>query len=234
AVRPGPAFWAPACGTSRPPAGGTGPGWPRPGSPARSSCAGRPAASPLPCPGRPGPGPPGKAGRIRPGPEPRRCPTGARYRTSGRLYQTELLVSYFSSYRFPKIPSCRAEPPSLRFYYSTIPRNLQQVKMKISAAPLVKFSLDIIISHSNVCAEREAGASRGSGAESEKRGNIMLDIKITRTAAPKAKPEDESKLGFGKIFTDHMFVMNYTAGQGWHDARIVPYGPFQLDPATAV
>ena len=62
----------------------------------------------------------------------------------------------------------------------------------------------------------------------------MLDIKITRTAAPKAKPEDESKLGFGKIFTDHMFVMNYTAGQGWHDARIVPYGPFQLDPATAV
>ena len=62
----------------------------------------------------------------------------------------------------------------------------------------------------------------------------MLDIKITRTAAPKAKPEDESKLGFGKIFTDHMFVMNYTAGQGWHDARIVPYAPFQLDPATAV
>ena len=62
----------------------------------------------------------------------------------------------------------------------------------------------------------------------------MLDIKITRTAAPKAKPVDESQLGFGKIFTDHMFVMNYTAGQGWHDARIVPYGPFQLDPATSV
>ena len=62
----------------------------------------------------------------------------------------------------------------------------------------------------------------------------MLDIKITRTSTPKAKPEDESKLGFGKIFTDHMFVMDYTAGQGWHDARIVPYGPFQLDPATVV
>ena len=62
----------------------------------------------------------------------------------------------------------------------------------------------------------------------------MLDIKITRTSTPKAKPEDESKLGFGKIFTDHMFVMDYTTGQGWHDARIVPYGPFQLDPATAV
>ena len=42
----------------------------------------------------------------------------------------------------------------------------------------------------------------------------MLDIKITKTTSPKAKPADESKLGFGKIFTDHMFVMDYTAGQG--------------------
>ena len=61
----------------------------------------------------------------------------------------------------------------------------------------------------------------------------MLDIKITRTTAPKAKP-DESNLGFGKKFTDHMFVMDYTEGEGWHDARIVPYGPFELDPATVV
>ena len=52
----------------------------------------------------------------------------------------------------------------------------------------------------------------------------MLDIKITRTTAPKAKP-DESNLGFGKKFTDHMFVMDYTEGEGWHDARIVPYAP---------
>ena len=62
----------------------------------------------------------------------------------------------------------------------------------------------------------------------------MLDIKVTRTASPKAKPQDETKLGFGKIFTDHMFVMDYTAGEGWHDPRIVPYGPFELDPATTV
>ena len=62
----------------------------------------------------------------------------------------------------------------------------------------------------------------------------MLDIKITRTAAPKAKPTDETKLGFGKKFSDHMFVMDYTEGEGWHDARIVPYGPFELDPATVV
>ena len=62
----------------------------------------------------------------------------------------------------------------------------------------------------------------------------MLDIKIVRTTEPKAKPQDESKLGFGKIFTDHMFLMDYTAGEGWHDARIVPYGPIQLDPAAMV
>ena len=59
----------------------------------------------------------------------------------------------------------------------------------------------------------------------------MLDIKITKAATLKAKPADETKLGFGKIFTDHMFLMEYTRGQGWHDARIVPYAPFALDPA---
>ena len=62
----------------------------------------------------------------------------------------------------------------------------------------------------------------------------MLNIQVTRTTAPKEKPQDESKLGFGKIFTDHMFLMDYTAGEGWHDARIVPYGPLPMDPATTV
>ena len=62
----------------------------------------------------------------------------------------------------------------------------------------------------------------------------MLDIKVTRTTAPKAKPEDETKLGFGKIFSDHMFLMDYTRGIGWHDARIVPYQSFSLDPACVV
>lgn len=61
----------------------------------------------------------------------------------------------------------------------------------------------------------------------------MLDIKITKTTAPKAKPQTE-KLGFGKIFTDHMFIMNYTEGKGWHDARIEPYAPISLDPASMV
>ena len=62
----------------------------------------------------------------------------------------------------------------------------------------------------------------------------MLDIKIEKVAAPKQHPTDESKLGFGKIFTDHMFVMDYNEGQGWHDARIVPYAPLVLDPAALV
>ena len=42
----------------------------------------------------------------------------------------------------------------------------------------------------------------------------MLDIKITKTTEPKEKPAKGQKLGFGKIFTDHMFVMNYTEGKG--------------------
>lgn len=60
----------------------------------------------------------------------------------------------------------------------------------------------------------------------------MQEIKVELTKTPKAKPADESRLGFGKIFTDHMFLMNYDEGQGWHDARIVPYGPIALDPAA--
>ncbi len=62
----------------------------------------------------------------------------------------------------------------------------------------------------------------------------MLDIKIELTSAPKAKPADESKLGFGQTFSDHMFLMDYTRGQGWHDPRIVPYQNFSLDPACVV
>ncbi len=62
----------------------------------------------------------------------------------------------------------------------------------------------------------------------------MLDIKITKTATPKAKPADETKLGFGKIFSDHMFLMDYDLEQGWHDPRVVPYAPFVLDPACVI
>lgn len=60
----------------------------------------------------------------------------------------------------------------------------------------------------------------------------MQEIRVELTKNPKQKPADESKLGFGKIFTDHMFMMNYDEGEGWHDPRIVPYGPISLDPAA--
>ena len=60
----------------------------------------------------------------------------------------------------------------------------------------------------------------------------MQEIRIERTTAPRQKPTDSSKLGFGNYFSDHMFIMNYDEGQGWHDPRIVPYGPLSLDPAA--
>ena len=61
----------------------------------------------------------------------------------------------------------------------------------------------------------------------------MEEIKITRAATLKEKPES-STLVFGKAMTDHMFLVDYDEGQGWHDARIVPYGPLQIDPAAKV
>lgn len=62
----------------------------------------------------------------------------------------------------------------------------------------------------------------------------MLNIRIEKTTQPKQKPADESKLGFGKIFTDHMFLMNYTEGKGWYDARIVPFDNLSFSPACMV
>lgn len=63
---------------------------------------------------------------------------------------------------------------------------------------------------------------------------MKQEIQVTLTAHPKAKPQDESKLGFGTIFTDHMFLMDYEEGKGWHNPRIVPYGDFAMDPAAVV
>ena len=60
-----------------------------------------------------------------------------------------------------------------------------------------------------------------------------MDIKITKTTCPKEKPE-ASTLGFGKFFSDHMFIMDYSREEGWHDARIVPFGPFEIHPASTV
>lgn len=62
----------------------------------------------------------------------------------------------------------------------------------------------------------------------------MLDIKITKTQTPKEKPKKDEALGFGKIFTDHMFVMNYTEGKGWYDPRVIPFERLSLSPAAMV
>ena len=60
-----------------------------------------------------------------------------------------------------------------------------------------------------------------------------MEIRIEKTANPKEKP-DQNKLGFGKYFTDHMFVVDWYRDKGWTDARIVPYGPITMDPAGVV
>jgi branched-chain amino acid aminotransferase len=61
----------------------------------------------------------------------------------------------------------------------------------------------------------------------------MGNITIERSKTPKKKP-DQNNLGFGNYFTDHMFLMDYTEGVGWHDPRIIPYQPLMMDPATMV
>ncbi len=61
-----------------------------------------------------------------------------------------------------------------------------------------------------------------------------MEIKITKNGNPAVKPTDESKLGFGKVFTDHMFVMLWDKGIGWHDAEIVPFGDLSISPASSV
>lgn len=60
-----------------------------------------------------------------------------------------------------------------------------------------------------------------------------MNIKITKTDCPSPKP-DSSTLEFGKTFTDHMFIMDYSSDLGWHDARIVPFANISLHPASTV
>ena len=60
-----------------------------------------------------------------------------------------------------------------------------------------------------------------------------MEITITKTENPAMMPP-EAELGFGKVFTDHMFIMDYTEGEGWHDMRIVPFGRISLHPASTV
>ena len=60
-------------------------------------------------------------------------------------------------------------------------------------------------------------------------------MQIAKMFTTNPKPEPNwNDLGFGLVLTDHMFIMDYHEGQGWHDARIVPYAPLTLDPSAIV
>lgn len=68
---------------------------------------------------------------------------------------------------------------------------------------------------------------------------MNVSLQFERRANPKPRSDSEraamlANPGFGMHFTDHMAVATWTATDGWHDSAIVPYGPFSLDPATAV
>ena len=60
-----------------------------------------------------------------------------------------------------------------------------------------------------------------------------MEIKITKASVLKEKP-DSSTLGFGKIFTDHMFMMDWNSEKGWYNPRIVPFENLSLHPASTV
>lgn len=61
--------------------------------------------------------------------------------------------------------------------------------------------------------------------------NLEIEYQLAPTKKQKPNPNE---LGFGRIFTDHMFMMDYTEGIGWHDPRILPYQPITLDPSAKV
>ncbi|MEG0767477.1 MAG: branched-chain amino acid aminotransferase [Clostridia bacterium] len=63
---------------------------------------------------------------------------------------------------------------------------------------------------------------------------MIQEIEVTKVTTPKAKPQDESKLGFGRIFTDHMFTMEYNPESGWHNPRVRPYEQLRMDPSAMV
>jgi branched-chain amino acid aminotransferase len=65
----------------------------------------------------------------------------------------------------------------------------------------------------------------------------MIDFAVRPTGRPVPDAQRQAALaapGFGRVFTDHMVTMRWSAADGWHDARLEPYGPFTLDPATSV
>jgi len=62
---------------------------------------------------------------------------------------------------------------------------------------------------------------------------MKYSFDFQRTTSPNPKP-DPNTLKFGRVFTDHMFKMEYTPENGWHNGRVVPFGPIELSPASSV
>jgi branched-chain amino acid aminotransferase len=66
-------------------------------------------------------------------------------------------------------------------------------------------------------------------------GPLSFEIQLSESRVPDEERERVLQApGFGQVFTDHMVTARWTRERGWHDARLEPYGPFTLDPATAV
>lgn len=61
----------------------------------------------------------------------------------------------------------------------------------------------------------------------------MPTIRTEVSGTRKSRPAD-GNLIFGRVFTDHMAMAEWEEGRGWLDPRVVPYGPFSMDPAAAV
>ena len=58
-------------------------------------------------------------------------------------------------------------------------------------------------------------------------------IQVTLTESPRSKPDDLKSLQFGKVFSDHMLLANWTKADGWAVPKIVPYGDLSLSPALS-
>src|SRR5262249_50660963 len=103
---------------------------------------------------------------------------------------------------------------------------------------------------SRTCTDRSSGSTESrsfsrcrvevtGGVDTLPRQSLLEDIsmseaiRITKGTALKPKPKD-ADLGFGQIFTDHMFLADFQEEKGWYDPRVEPYGPLEMDPAAAV
>ena len=60
-----------------------------------------------------------------------------------------------------------------------------------------------------------------------------MEIKVTLAETNRTRPND-SELGFGTVFTDHMFVMDYSVDKGWHNPEIKPHSDFSMPPSAMV